>query len=569
MFNVIILSSGLSTRLKPITNEIPKLLVNVGKETALLRQYKFWKQYKDLNTIYVVIHPKYIALVEAYIEMNKLEGIEIIGEPESKGSFKAIRNAVKYHPELSSNVFLNWSDLIPISLDWPNLSWDESFTKRAEIREGESYVYTYGNNHRYNINKEDEIHNVGSGGNVPGLYYVNEMPNFNNAKDGDDFIDHIIGKGYKQLPCALIDFGDMAKLVKAESEEQVSREFNDVLIGDDVVIKKAMNSKGKELQAKELRWYSKNPPNTPKILESDEFSFTMMKASGQPLYKVYEDGLEHKALNALAALHDTNHQKVNQKIVQRDIKKEVVEKTYERKAAIQPLLDSFGKIESVNGKRLIDFDEMCTILYDRLSWFNRSRGKYAFIHGDPNFSNTMWDGRKISFIDPRGYFGETKLYGPETYDQAKVLYALSGYDNFNADSNFTYEIDGDINGLPGTNLKLNIPALTSIKNLDPRTNKTFNEEVYHWLALIWVNLGGYFKNNPLKAVLAYYYGLHLATWCIEDIFPKKRNGYNELYQPIDLVIHTKVPFKWFLYDDEKDKNYIGQSDGPNMMWKKV
>ena len=175
MFNVIILSSGLSTRLKPITNEIPKLLVNVGKETALLRQYKFWKQYKDLDTIYVVIHPKYIALVEAYIEMNKLEGIEIIGEPESKGSFKAIRNAVKYHPDLSNNVFLNWSDLIPLSLDWPNLSWDESFTRRAEIREGESYVYTYGNNHRYNIDEDGEIHNVGSGGNVPGLYYVNEM----------------------------------------------------------------------------------------------------------------------------------------------------------------------------------------------------------------------------------------------------------------------------------------------------------------------------------------------------------------------------------------------------------
>ncbi len=550
--NVIILSSGLSTRLKPITNEIPKILVNVGKETALLRQYKYWKQQKDLDTIYIVIHPKYIALVEAYIEMNKLEGIEIIGEPESKGSFKAIANAVKYHPELSSDVYLNWSDLIPIS----------------EIPKGrKNTIYTHGNTHRYYVDEHGLV-NVGSGGNVPGLYYVKDMPDFSNGKDGEDFIDH--AHDYYFVPIVdLIDFGDMTKLVKAESEEQICREFNDVIVGDDVVIKRALNSKGQDLQAKELRWYSKNPPNTPEILESDASSFTMMKASGQPLYQVYEDGLEHEALNALAALHDTNHQKVNQKIVQRDIKKEVVQKTYERKASIQPLLDSFGKIESVNGKPLIDFDEMCTILYDRLSWFNRSRGKYAFIHGDPNFSNTMWDGRKISFIDPRGYFGETRLYGPETYDQAKVLYALSGYDNFNADSNFTYEIDGDINGLPGTNLKLNIPALTSIKNMDPRKNQTFNEEVYHWLALIWVNLGGYFKNNPLKAVLAYYYGLHLATWCIEDIYPKKRNGYNELYQPIDLVIHTKVPFKWHLYDDEKDKNYIGQSDGPNMMWKKV
>ena len=58
MFNVIILSSGLSTRLKPITNEIPKVLVNVGKETALLRQYKYWKEQEGLDTIYLVLHPK-------------------------------------------------------------------------------------------------------------------------------------------------------------------------------------------------------------------------------------------------------------------------------------------------------------------------------------------------------------------------------------------------------------------------------------------------------------------------------------------------------------------------------
>ena len=552
MFNVIILSSGLSTRLKPITNEIPKVLVNVGKETALLRQYKYWKEQEGLDTIYLVIHPKYIGLVESYIEMNNLQGIEIIGEPESKGSLKAIANAVKYHPELSNNVFLNWSDLIPVS----------------EVpKPYKNTIYTHGNTHRYNID-ENGLTNVGKGGNIPGLYYVKDMPDFSNGKDGEDFIDHAFN--YYFVPIVdLIDFGDMTKLVKAESEEQICREFNDVIISDRTVSKRALNPKGKELQAKELRWYSKNPPNTPKIIDSDEESFVMERASGQPLYQVYEDGLEHEALNALATLHETNQQTVNQKIVQRDIKIEVVKKTYERKEAIQRLLDNFGEIKSVNGKPLIDFDEMCTILYDRLSWFNRQRGQYAFIHGDPNFSNTMWDGQRISFIDPRGYFGETKLYGPETYDQAKVLYALSGYDNFNADSNFTYEIDGAINGRSGTNLKLNIPALTSIKNMDPRNNQTFNEEVYHWLALIWVNLGGYFKNNPLKAVLAYYYGLHLASWCIEDIYPKKRNGYNELYNPIDLVIHTKVPFKWHLYDDEKGKSYIGQGDGPDMMWKKA
>ena len=64
MFNVIILSSGLSTRLRPITNQIPKCLVNVGQETALKRQVDYWIQYEDCNKIYVVIHPKYKDIVD-------------------------------------------------------------------------------------------------------------------------------------------------------------------------------------------------------------------------------------------------------------------------------------------------------------------------------------------------------------------------------------------------------------------------------------------------------------------------------------------------------------------------
>jgi hypothetical protein len=550
MFNVIILSSGLSSRLKPITNNIPKLLVNVGNETALMQQTKYWNAIEGLDKIYVVIHPNFIKITEAYIAMNKLENIEIISEPESNGSFEAIRNAVATNPELQSDVFLNWSDLIPVT--------PVEHIQRCNI------VYRNGNQHRYGINSKGSIENVGSGGDIPGLYYIQEFPDFDKGKKGDDLIDHMKSRPYmSQHIDEIIDFGDIPKLTHACTAQVVSREFNSVEINADTVVKTAMNKKGKDLQKKELKWYSKTPPNTPKILKSDEDSFTMERAKGQPLYQCYEDGLEQKALQALAALHETNYQSVSQKVIERDLKIEVVDKTYDRKKSIQGLLNGFGKVETINGKPLIDFDEMCTILYDRLSWFNQHRTSYAFIHGDPNFSNTMYDGNKITFIDPRGYFGETRLYGPETYDQAKVLYALSGYDNFNADAHFgNYELDG-------TDLKMMIPPLTNVKNIDPANSKLFNEESYTWLALIWTNLGGYFKNNPLKAVLSYYYGLHLASWLIEDRFPKKRNGYNELYRPIDLVIHTKVPFKWNLTDKEYDKYYSGQGPGPDMMWKSL
>ena len=556
MFNVIILSSGRSTRLKPITNNIPKVLVNVGTNTALLHQSNFWTQQEGLDKIYVVVHGKYVHLLEEYISTNNLDKIEIVAENESNGSFEAIRNVVRYNPQLEKNVFLNWGDLIPLKLGDgrpSTLTRNIVFVKEGNCR------YTVRGIGMESI--EEKIQYVESGGNIPGIYYMKEMPNFLHYEIGDDLIQHMTN--WRSAPVDLIDFGDMTKLAQAHSREIVSRDFNSIEIEDDVVTKTALNLKGRDLQKKELRWYSKKPPNTPKILESSDTHFKMERAKGQPVYQCYEEGLEIDILNALEELHETNSQAVTQKIVKRDLQIEVVDKTYDRKKSIQGLLDGFGIVNSVNKKPLIDFDYMCTILYDRLTWFNKKRSKYAFIHGDPNFSNTMYDGEKITFIDPRGYFGKTRLYGPETYDQAKVLYALSGYDSFNAEVNFGhYELnDGD--------LTLQIPPLQKISNLDPKNNNLFNEETYTWLALIWVNLGGYFRNNPLKAVLAYYYGLHLATWLIEDRFPKKRNGANELYSPVDLIIHTKLPFKWDIHDTDKDMRYRGQGPFADKMWKRL
>ena len=47
---------------------------------------------------------------------------------------------------------------------------------------------------------------------------------------------------------------------------------------------------------------------------------------------------------------------------------------------------------------------------------------------------------KAILIDPRGYFGKTKLYGDVDYDWAKLYYSLKGeYDQFNR-KKFTLDI---------------------------------------------------------------------------------------------------------------------------------
>ena len=70
--------------------------------------------------------------------------------------------------------------------------------------------------------------------------------------------------------------------------------------------------------------------------------------------------------------------------------------------------------------------------------------RFAFIHGDPTFSNLMLRGGVTPvFIDPRGYFGYTELHGDPNYDWAKLYYSVVGnYDQFNR-KNFRLAVNPD------------------------------------------------------------------------------------------------------------------------------
>jgi Ser/Thr protein kinase RdoA (MazF antagonist) len=70
---------------------------------------------------------------------------------------------------------------------------------------------------------------------------------------------------------------------------------------------------------------------------------------------------------------------------------------------------------------------------------------FHVIHGDCTFSNIMLSNDTLMpiLIDPRGYFGQTKIYGDVDYDWAKLYYSLKGdYDQFNM-KNFMLDIKED------------------------------------------------------------------------------------------------------------------------------
>jgi thiamine kinase-like enzyme len=108
-----------------------------------------------------------------------------------------------------------------------------------------------------------------------------------------------------------------------------------------------------------------------------------------------------------------------------------LEKTAERLEKVARLVPLADRAEFVvNGRRhrnpLHHWDELSAMV--RRYYPKR----FCFIHGDPTFSNMLVSDERIVFIDPRGYFGTTHLFGDPAYDWAKLLYSvLTNYDQFN------------------------------------------------------------------------------------------------------------------------------------------
>lgn len=116
-----------------------------------------------------------------------------------------------------------------------------------------------------------------------------------------------------------------------------------------------------------------------------------------------------------------------------DLEENYIIKTFARLKKVESLVP-FAKDEyiKINGRYYKN------IFYDRDSLANALRKRYPskfyLIHGDPTFSNMIYDRLlgKVFLIDPRGYFGKTKLFGDVDYDWAKVYYSIVGdYDQFN------------------------------------------------------------------------------------------------------------------------------------------
>jgi hypothetical protein len=430
--------------------------------------------------------------------------------------------------------------------------------KKSKIKNNIT-VFVHGSSCRYILNDTNEIINCGTGGNIVGIYYFENFEIFDLEQYGKTVLNEDIVVFLKDISPHInsylleniIDYGDEEKFenitINKNNNIFKCRYFNNIKIVDEnKLFKCGIDEKGKELINIEMNWYKYilnnndniNHDNTnqdnknnfinyiPKIYEMHDYGFLMeYKKNYVPLY-IYlknlndENNLQIKTnilesiLDKINKLHSITTIKEDKNLFFSNLKMEIYDKIINRKKVIQDLLNYFGNIEYVNGVKIDSLENILLKCKNIITQYYNTLDNYDYsvIMGDCQFSNILINADynldnnhdSIIFIDPRGYFGASKIFGPKDYDYAKILYAIYGYDDFNNNSNFVVSFDGENNN------SINIP----IKNIEFDKNilsKHFSKLHKAYIITIWLSLAEYNKNHIWKCLASYYYGLYLGS----------------------------------------------------------
>jgi dTDP-glucose pyrophosphorylase len=162
----------------------------------------------------------------------------------------------------------------------------------------------------------------------------------------------------------------------------------------------------------------------------------------------------------------------------------------------------------LNGRRLAGWPKIKKVIEGRVRKLSRNpRGQ--IIHGDLCFTNILYDpvSRLFKFIDPRGSFGESGIYGDGRYDIAKLLHSLDGGYDFLIHDMFLLEHSG-------TRLKLEQFFPSTRAGVLQAFEKTFGsdysfEEVRLLEGLLFLSMCPLHEDSPRRQSAMFATGLRI------------------------------------------------------------
>lgn len=233
-----------------------------------------------------------------------------------------------------------------------------------------------------------------------------------------------------------------------------------------------------------------------------------------PLYKIFTTCGEEKQgeimikiTDYLKNLHNSNKILVTKDEYYKHLDIEINMKLLQRYEVIKSLVQKYDYIKTVNNIKIINFHTLVDLIQKEIYKIVNDKNEYSFVplHGDCQFNNILYNEqtKHLCFIDPRGYYGESEIFGIPEYDYAKVIFALSGYDEFD-----NRQVDQLI--INGDNISITINNLLDT-HVVSSSSFDLNKLGYLLMLSIWLGNSHCFINNENKAVYSYFIGLYLGS----------------------------------------------------------
>ena len=423
---IVVQAGGKGTRLGSYTQHKPKCLVSINGKPLL---YHLFSLYPNSNFQIIVdyqadVLKNYVSVIPPKCQFQI---IQARGTGTASGIGQALANI-----DRDEDILLVWCDLL---LPEDFLDFEDFDPNQIQI--GLSRTFPC----RWSLNQQ-LVHEASASRGVAGFFRFPSKSLIADIPESGECVRWLSQKQFDFQEVFLdraLELGTIKAYEAAKATENHTRFFNKLEFQSDRVVKHCIEPDYEYLIANECMWYeyvqSQKYQHVPHLYNIQPL--TLEKIDGYHPFEV--DKLERiqnilqAAIEALQKLHQLDQQTVSTESVSNNY----IDKTRHRVQSVAPLIDGFElKTINVNGLACRNpfHPENSWIFNEIEKYLLKTQTPFCPIHGDPTFSNMLYSEEKgdVILFDPRGYFGNTKIFGDPDYDWAKLYYSVVGnYDAFN------------------------------------------------------------------------------------------------------------------------------------------